>query len=145
MQLYSPPFCPPVHGSPEAAPDASEASAWLYLPAPRPAAQSPPVHLPAGAVPRPALDPQVNRGCYHFPSHGRDFLHWTSPWGHTNVMWYLLCVVPVFFQLWLTHLDWLSCNLRFLWLWLSTLRVRLRWVQILALVRAGWWNSLSCR
>lgn len=68
-------FSFPVHGSSEAALDASKTPAWLYLPAPRPAAQGPPLHLPAGGMPGPPLDPQVHCGCYHIPCHGR----WCPP------------------------------------------------------------------
>lgn len=68
-------FSSSVYGSSEAALDASETPARLHLPAPRPAAQGPPLHLPAGGVPGPPLDPQVHRGCHHLPCHGR----WRSP------------------------------------------------------------------
>lgn len=65
----------PVHGSSEAALDASKAPAWFYLSASRPAAQSPSVHVSAGGLLSPTLDSQVNCGCYHIPCHGR----WYSP------------------------------------------------------------------
>lgn len=70
MLAFLPPSSP-VHGPSQAASDAPEASAWLHLPAPRPPAPSPSLHLPAGVVPGSALDPQVNSGCYYFSSHGR--------------------------------------------------------------------------
>lgn len=138
------PLSSPVHGSSEAASDASEASAWLYLPASCSPAQSPPVHFPAGVVSGPALDPQVNGGCYHFSSNGRDSFNWMYLWDYMGIMWLLLygrltcllCIVPNFSSFDLITL--ISCNLHFPCLWLSKmdLRIRLTWVHILALVHA---------
>lgn len=153
IQLYSCLLFSSVHGSSEAAADAPETPARLYLPAPCPPAQGAPVHVPTGAVSSPALDPQVNRGCYHFSSHGRDSFHWTSPWSHSSVICYChigdTCVFSLwfsFFQLWPNNFDLISCNLRFLCLWSSTLDFsgKLSRVQIPTLVSAGQGTSMSC-
>lgn len=66
-----PPLCPSaVHGSPQAAPDASEAPAGPGVPAPRPPQEGSPLHLHPGALPGAALDPQVHGGRHRVPRHG---------------------------------------------------------------------------
>lgn len=68
-----------VHGPPAAAPDASQAPAGPDLPATRPPATHPPLHLHPGPVSGPPLDPQVDRGCHRLPCHGEKRAAVTSP------------------------------------------------------------------
>lgn len=61
----------PVLGPLQALPHASQAPARLRLPAARSAAPHPPLHAGADRLPGRALDPQIHRGCHHFPCHGK--------------------------------------------------------------------------
>lgn len=60
-----------VHGSSQAASDASETSAGPDLPAPRSSQEGPPLHLHPDPLLGSTMDPQVHRGCHHISCHGK--------------------------------------------------------------------------
>lgn len=63
-----------VYGPPAAAPHASQAPAGPDLPATRPPATHPPLHLHPGLMFGPPLDPQVYSGCHYLSCHGEKSL-----------------------------------------------------------------------
>lgn len=78
----------PVLGTLQAFPHASQAPAGPRLPAPCAPSPDPPVHPGADPLPSTALDPQINHGCHHLPSHGEESVGCSENWvgqGHQEV------------------------------------------------------------
>lgn len=60
-----------VLGPLQALPHAGQAPTRLRLPPARAAAPHPPLHAGADRLPGRPLDPQIHRGRYHLPRHGK--------------------------------------------------------------------------